>query len=172
MIRDRFWERFSLAELNREEWEALCDGCGKCCLHKLEDEETGRIYRTNVACRLLDRHSARCSDYPRRLQFVPDCIQLSATLVPKLDWLPQTCGYRRVAEGKPLPGWHHLLSGSRETVHEAGASIRGWTVSETDAGDLEYHILDPDDDDDDPGDDCCELPAGQAPAGEAAETAE
>lgn len=146
-MRPRFWERHTLAELTRDEWEALCDGCGKCCLHKLEDEETGRIYRTNVACRLLDRHSARCSDYPRRLQFVPDCIQLSPALVQQLDWLPQTCGYRRVAEGLPLPDWHHLVSGSRESVHEAGASIRGWTVSEDDAGELEYHILDPDDPD-------------------------
>ena len=147
MMRDRFWERHGLKELNREEWEALCDGCGKCCLHKLEDEETGRIYRTNVACRLLDGHSAQCSDYPRRKMFVPDCIQLTPTLVPKLDWLPQTCGYRRVSEGLPLPDWHHLISGSRETVHQAGASIRGWTVSEDAAGDLEYHILDPDEDD-------------------------
>ena len=147
MMRDRFWERFGLSELNSAEWEALCDGCGKCCLHKLEDEETGRIYRTNVACRLLDRHSAQCSDYPRRKKFVPDCIQLTPTLVPRLDWLPATCGYRRVSEGLPLPDWHHLISGSRDTVHQAGASIRGWTVSEDDAGDVEYHILDPDEED-------------------------
>lgn len=144
MIRKRFWERYRLKELTREEWEALCDGCGKCCLHKLEDEETGRVYRTNVACRLLDRQSARCSDYANRKAFVPDCVQLKPGLVPFLDWLPGTCGYRRVDAGLPLPDWHHLISGSRDTVHEAGASIRGWAVSETDAGDLEHHILDGD----------------------------
>ena len=136
----RFWEA-PLASLDAGEWEALCDGCGKCCLHKLEDEETGRIYRTNVACRLLDSHSARCTDYPHRKRFVPDCIQLSPALVAQLDWLPRTCGYRRVAEGRPLPDWHHLISGSRETVHQAGASIRGWTVSEDVAGPLENHLV-------------------------------
>jgi len=144
MIRERFWERYGLKALNREEWEALCDGCGKCCLHKLEDEESGKIYRTNVACRLLDRNSAQCSDYRNRKAFVPDCVQLKPDLVPFLDWLPSTCGYRRVDAGLPLPDWHHLISGSRETVHEVGASIRGWTVSETDAGDMENHILDGD----------------------------
>ncbi len=145
MIRDRFWERYRLSELTPEEWEALCDGCGKCCLHKLEDEETGKIYRTNVACRLLDRTTAQCSDYKRRKAFVPDCVQLRPSLVPKIDWLPSTCGYRRVDEGKPLPEWHHLISGSRETVHTAGASVKGWVISETDASeDLENHILDRD----------------------------
>jgi hypothetical protein len=145
MIRERFWERYRLAQLSREEWEALCDGCGKCCLHKLEDEETGRIYRTNVACRLLDRETARCTDYRHRKAQVPDCVQLRPALVPKIDWLPGTCGYRCVDEGRPLPQWHHLVSGSRATVHEAGASIRGWTISETDASkDLETHIIDSD----------------------------
>ncbi|MGQ5702158.1 YcgN family cysteine cluster protein [Sandaracinobacteroides sp. A072] len=144
MLRPRFWEGRRLSDLDREEWEALCDGCGKCCLHKLEDEESGRIYRTNVACRLLDRETARCSDYRNRRAHVPDCVQLRPDLVPQIDWLPSTCAYRLVEEGKPLPAWHHLVSGSRDTVHEAGASIRGWTVSEVDAGDLEYHILDGD----------------------------
>jgi uncharacterized cysteine cluster protein YcgN (CxxCxxCC family) len=144
-LRDRFWEHYPLSALNKAEWEALCDGCGKCCLHKLEDEETGRIYRTNVACRLLDRHSGRCSDYPNRRKFVPDCVQLKPRLVAKLDWLPATCAYRRVDEGKPLPAWHYLISGDREAVHEVGASVRGWTISETDAStDLEHHIVDPD----------------------------
>jgi uncharacterized cysteine cluster protein YcgN (CxxCxxCC family) len=144
-LRDRFWERYPLSALNKAEWEALCDGCGKCCLHKLEDEETGRIYRTNVACRLLDRHSGRCTDYPNRRKFVPDCVQLKPRLVPKLDWLPATCAYRRVDEGKPLPAWHYLISGDREAVHDVGASVRGWTISETDASsDLEDHIVDPD----------------------------
>ena len=144
-LRPRFWDHYPLSALTRAEWEALCDGCGKCCLHKLEDEETGRIYRTNVACRLLDRHSGRCSNYPNRRQFVPDCVQLKPRLVPKLDWLPATCAYRRVDEGKPLPAWHYLICGDREAVHDVGASVRGWTISESDAGtDLEDHIIDPD----------------------------
>ncbi|MFN7398222.1 MAG: YcgN family cysteine cluster protein [Sandaracinobacter sp.] len=144
-LRDRFWERFLLKALTKAEWEALCDGCGKCCLHKLEDEESGRIYRTNVACRLLDRHSGRCSDYPNRRSFVPDCVQLRPALVGQLDWLPATCAYRRVDEGKPLPAWHYLISGDREAVHDVGASVRGWTMSEIDASsDLENHIIDPD----------------------------
>jgi uncharacterized protein len=144
-LRDRFWEHYPLQALTRAEWEALCDGCGKCCLHKLEDEETGRIYRTNVACRLLDRQTARCTDYPRRKSFVPDCVQLRPGLVSRLDWLPATCAYRRVDEGKPLPAWHYLVCGDREAVHEVGASIRGWTISEVDAStDLENHIIDPD----------------------------
>lgn len=144
-LRPRFWERFPLRDLNDAEWEALCDGCGKCCLHKLEDEETGRVYRTNVACRLLDRTSGRCRNYPDRRMFVPDCVQLTPGLVGQLDWLPATCAYRRVEEGKPLPAWHYLVSGDPEAVHEVGASVRGWTISEVDASaDLEDHIIDGD----------------------------
>ncbi len=144
-LRPRFWERHRLSELTPAEWEALCDGCGKCCLHKLEDEDTGRIYRTNVACRLLDRHQCQCRDYPMRKTLVPDCVQLTPDKVGTLDWLPSTCGYRRVNNGLPLPDWHHLISGSRDTIHQAGASVRGWTVSETDVPDidrLEDFILD------------------------------
>jgi uncharacterized cysteine cluster protein YcgN (CxxCxxCC family) len=138
----RFWEEKSLGQLDRGEWEALCDGCGKCCLHKLEDEETGDIFPTNVACRLLNRKSAQCSDYKNRKRFVPDCVQLTPAKLDELEWLPTTCAYRLVADGEPLPAWHHLISGSRETVHEAGMSVRGWTVSEDEAGELEYHIVD------------------------------
>lgn len=143
-MRERFWEKHGLAELSRAEWEALCDGCGKCCLHKLEDEETGRVYRTNVACRLLDRETARCSDYRNRRKFVPDCVQLKPDLVQHLDWLPSTCAYRLIDEGKPLPAWHWLVCGDRDRVHKVGASIRGWTVSESDVGDLEDFIVDED----------------------------
>lgn len=144
-LRERFWERYRLNELRKAEWEALCDGCGKCCLHKLEDEVSGRIYRTNVACRLLDRTSGQCSDYKHRRSFVPDCVQLRPELVSQLEWLPATCAYRRVDEGKPLPAWHYLVSGDREAVHDVGASVRGWTISEVDASvDLEHHIIDPD----------------------------
>ena len=138
----RFWEEKPLAKLTRPEWESLCDGCGKCCLHKLEDDETGEVFPTNVACRLLDRKSARCKDYRNRKSFVPDCVRLTPASLKTLDWLPSTCAYRLVAEGKPLPDWHHLVSGDPEAVHAAGESTRGWTVSEDDAGELEYHLVD------------------------------
>jgi len=135
-----FWEK-PLQALDRGEWEALCDGCGRCCLHKLEDEETGELYPTNVACRLLDRRNGRCTDYGNRKKLVADCVHLDRSKLGKLDWLPETCAYRLRAAGKPLPDWHHLISGSRETVHEAGQSTRGWTVSEVDAGELEHHLV-------------------------------
>jgi len=139
--RKPFWEK-PLATLDRGEWEALCDGCGRCCLHKLEDEETGELHATNVACRLLDRRNGRCTDYSNRKALVSDCVQLSRRSLGKLDWLPDTCAYRLRAAGRPLPGWHYLISGSRETVHEVGQSTRGWTVSEVDAGELEHHLVD------------------------------
>ncbi len=135
-----FWEK-PLAELDRGEWEALCDGCGRCCLHKLEDEETGNLYPTNVACKLLDRRTGGCSDYGRRKQRVADCVTLNRSKLDTLDWLPETCAYRLRANNQPLPQWHYLVSGSRETVHEAGQSTRGWTISETDAGELEFHVV-------------------------------
>lgn len=136
----RWWEK-PLEELDSGQWEALCDGCGRCCVHKLEDEDTGDLYPTNVACRLLDRRSGRCSDYANRARKVADCVVLSRDTLAGLDWLPQTCSYRLRARGEPLPDWHYLVSGSRDTVHEAGQSTRGWTVSEDDAGDLEGHIV-------------------------------
>jgi uncharacterized protein len=149
----RFWEEKPLEKLSRPEWESLCDGCGKCCLHKLEDEDSGAIYPTNVACRLLDRRTGFCSNYRHRRAYVSECVRLTngnvrgiVRLTPAklatLEWLPSTCAYRLVAEGQPLPEWHYLISGSRETVHEAGMSTRGWTVSEDEAGELEYHIVD------------------------------
>jgi uncharacterized cysteine cluster protein YcgN (CxxCxxCC family) len=136
-----FWEK-PLGDLDRAEWEALCDGCGKCCLHKLEDELSGEVHPTNIACRLLDRHSCRCSDYRDRRAYVPDCIRLTARSVGTLPWLPSTCAYRLRAEGKPLPDWHYLISGDRQTVHQAGMSARGWTVAEDEAGDVEHHLVD------------------------------
>ncbi len=136
-----FWEK-PLAALDRGEWEALCDGCGRCCVHKLEDEETGELYATNVACKLLDRRSGRCTDYKQRRLRVADCVTLSRNNLGALEWLPESCAYRLRAEGKPLQDWHYLISGSRETVHEAGQSTRGWTVSELDAGELELHVVD------------------------------
>ena len=139
--RKPFWEK-PLSALDRGEWEALCDGCGRCCLHKLEDDESGELYPTNVACRLLDRRSGRCSDYSNRKSQVDDCVHLDRRNLGKLDWLPDTCAYRLRAAGEALPEWHYLISGSRETVHEAGQSTRGWTVSEVDAGELEHHLVD------------------------------
>ncbi len=141
---DRFWETKRLDQLDSAQWEALCDGCGKCCLHKLEDDETGRIYPTNVACKLLDRRNARCSDYAHRHKFVPDCITLTPQKVASMDWLPDTCAYVLRADGMPLPAWHHLVCGDPDAVHKAGASVRGWTISEVDAGDLENHMIDDD----------------------------
>ena len=135
-----FWEK-PLSALDRGEWEALCDGCGRCCLHKLEDEETGELYPTNVACKLLDRREGRCTDYTHRKTRVADCVIIDRRKLNSLDWLPQTCAYRLRAAGEPLPEWHYLISGSRETVHEAGQSTRGWTVSEVDAGELEHHLV-------------------------------
>lgn len=139
---DRFWETKTLAELDRGQWEALCDGCGKCCIHKLEDEETGELYPTNVACRMLDRRSGQCKDYRNRRAFVPDCVRLTANNVFTTDWLPSTCAYRLRANGETLPDWHYLVCGDREAVHRAGESTRGWTVSEDEAGELEFHLVD------------------------------
>ena len=135
-----FWEK-PLNALSREEWEALCDGCGKCCLHKVEDEDTGDIFETNVACKLLDLKTARCSDYRNRRAFVPDCMRLTARNAGQLEWLPDTCAYRLRADGDPLPDWHYLISGDRDAVHRAGVSIVGKVISETKAGPLEHHIV-------------------------------
>lgn len=140
--RDRFWETTPLDKMSRAEWESLCDGCGKCCLHKLEDEETGELLATNVACRLLDRHSGLCSDYRNRRAYVPECVRLTPRLIRTLGWLPSTCAYRLLDEGKPLPDWHPLITGDRDSVRRAGESVSGWTVSEDDAGDLEHHLID------------------------------
>jgi len=140
-LRERFWE-LPLEALDRAEWEALCDGCGRCCLHKLEDADTGEVTETNVACRLLDPATARCGDYKHRKAFVPDCLRLTPKLVAEVPWLPETCAYRRRAEGRELPRWHPLLNGgSQEAMIRAGASVVGRTVSETDAGPLEHHIV-------------------------------
>ena len=142
MTTDRFWETKTLAELDRGQWEALCDGCGKCCVHKLEDEETGELHPTNVACRMLDRRAGQCKDYRNRRAYVPDCVRLTVKNVYTTDWLPSTCAYRLRANGEKLPDWHYLVSGDREAVHRAGESTRGWTVSEDDAGELEFHLVD------------------------------
>jgi uncharacterized protein len=124
-----------------EEWEALCDGCGRCCLHKLEDEDDGTIAITRVACRLLDLGSCRCTRYDERHRFVPECVRLRPASVVALRWLPDTCAYRLVARGQDLPWWHPLVSGDPSTVHVAGISVRHFAVAEAKAGDLEDHII-------------------------------
>ena len=131
-----------IESLDRAQWEALCDGCGKCCIHKLEDEETGELVPTNVACRLLDRRSGQCSNYRHRRAYVSECVRLTMGNVRSIDWLPTTCAYRLRAANEPLPDWHYLVCGDREAVHRAGQSVRGWTISEDDAGDFENHIVD------------------------------
>lgn len=120
-----FWREKTLDEMTPQEWESLCDGCGRCCLVKLEDEDTGKIHHTSVACTLFDAGSCACKDYPNRQKKVPDCVRLTPDTVRALTWLPPSCAYRLVRDGKDLPPWHHLISGSRDTVHEAGASVRG-----------------------------------------------
>jgi uncharacterized cysteine cluster protein YcgN (CxxCxxCC family)/cytochrome oxidase Cu insertion factor (SCO1/SenC/PrrC family) len=140
-MRERFWE-LPVDDLTREEWEALCDGCGKCCLHKLEDSVTGEVHPTNVACKLLDRRSGKCSDYKMRRMHVPECVRLTVDGLRKIDWLPVTCAYRLRGDNKPLAEWHYLISGDPESVHKAGISVRGWTVAEQDVGDIEQHVVD------------------------------
>jgi hypothetical protein len=137
-----FWQTKSLTDMSKAEWESLCDGCGKCCLHKLQDADTDEIFPTNVACRLLDLGSCQCTDYPNRKVKVPDCVQLSPETAGSLPWLPPTCAYRLLAEDKPLPDWHPLVSGDPESVHTAGISVRGRAVSEKRAGPLQSHLVD------------------------------
>jgi uncharacterized protein len=139
-----FWKRKTLAEMSSAEWESLCDGCGRCCLNKLEDEDTGEIYFTDVGCRLLDGQSCRCCGYADRTSVVEDCMQLTPQNVGELTWLPPTCAYKLLAEGRDLYWWHPLVSGDPESVHAAGVSVRGRVVaSEDEIGDeqLEDHIV-------------------------------
>ncbi|MDX5358914.1 MAG: YcgN family cysteine cluster protein [Rhodobacterales bacterium] len=130
-LRPRYWETVPLDRMTPEEWEALCDGCGKCCLNKLEFEDSGEVAFTRVACRLLDGETCRCTQYPIRHQFVPECVSLTPERLPDIAyWLPRTCAYRLLHEGNALFPWHPLVSGDPESVHRAGASVQGWTVPE------------------------------------------
>ena len=137
-----FWETKRLHELTEAEWEALCDGCAKCCVHKLEDEDTGEVHYTCVACRMLDVNTCRCTNYPNRHELVPDCAVLSADQPEHFEWMPETCAYRLMHEGKPLPDWHPLITGDPASVHTHGASARKKLIPEFLAGDdLEEYIV-------------------------------
>jgi len=139
-----FWKTKTLEEMSEAEWESLCDGCARCCLEKLEDEDTGKIYFTHVSCKLLDAGLCACKDYQHRSEQVPDCVRLTPANVRTLNWLPPSCGYRLVAEGRDLYWWHPLISGDPDTVHEAGVSVRGrveGTENEIADEDLEDHIV-------------------------------
>lgn len=125
-----FWRRKTLEQMTAEEWESLCDGCGKCCLHKLEDEDTGEIYYTDVACRYLDSEGCHCQAYDQRKALVPDCVVLKPTDVTEFHWLPSTCAYRLISEGQPLADWHPLVSGDPASVQRAGVSVAGRIRSE------------------------------------------
>lgn len=143
MANERFWETKELHELNHEEWESLCDGCAQCCRLKFEDEGTGQLAITTLVCRLLDIDECRCKHYEERHSFVPECVQLTPDNVKELDWLPNTCGYRRVAEGKPLEDWHPLISGSFDSVKKAGIGVSQLAVSEAQVhpDDIIDHVL-------------------------------
>jgi len=138
-----FWNKKTLGEMSPKEWESLCDGCGRCCLHKLEDEDSGALYYTNIACHLLDSHTCRCRHYMERQSRVPDCLVITPEQIDKINWLPTSCAYRRLANGQSLEWWHPLVSGNPETVHQARVSVRGRALSEDDTSkeDLEDHII-------------------------------
>ncbi len=143
-LRPRFWETVPLQKMTALEWEALCDGCGKCCLNKIEDEETGEVFLTRVACRLLDDATCRCGQYGIRKQLVPECIVLTpGNIESHAYWMPRTCAYRLLWEGKPLYDWHPLISGDPDSVHRAGVSAQGLTVPEfeVDEDEWEDHII-------------------------------
>ena len=136
-----FWKTKKLAEMTAEEWESLCDNCGKCCLHKLEDEDTGKIVFTSIACKLIDLKTCRCTRYAERTRFVADCLDLKQSGFTRYDWLPATCAYRLLNDGKELPAWHPLLSGSKASVKKAGVSISSYAIKESLEMNPDDHII-------------------------------
>ena len=142
VLNKNFWKTKSLVDFSTEEWEALCDGCGKCCLHKIEYADTGEIEYTNVACTLLNDNSCKCKDYNNRHKKIPDCLVITAQKISTIKWLPDTCAYKLVWEGKDLYWWHYLKSGSHQSIHDAGVSVRGRTISEDEDVDLHDHVVD------------------------------
>ncbi|MCB8877341.1 YcgN family cysteine cluster protein [Acidisoma silvae] len=137
-----FWKTKTLDEMTQGEWESLCDGCGRCCLHKLRDEDTDELSFTNVSCRLLNTQDCHCTDYANRFAKVPDCVQLTPSVLREIDWLPPSCAYRLLEEGRDLPAWHPLVSGDPMTVISSGVSAAGRIINERDAGPLEHHVVD------------------------------
>ena len=137
----RFWESKSLTAMTNEEWESLCDRCGKCCLHKFIDDETEEVYYTNVACNLLNKNTCSCKDYQNRFESNEECLQLTRENIAECDWLPDTCSYRLLMKNKPLPKWHPLITGSQEAMHDAGMSVKDLVVYEIDVVDWEDHVI-------------------------------
>jgi len=127
---DRFWEIKKLEQMTDQEWESLCDGCARCCLLKLEDEDTGALFFTNVSCHLLDIENCNCKDYPNRKLLVPECLQVRRMPISEYQWLPKTCAYRLVSQGQPLPEWHPLISGDQQSVQQVGVTVESFAVSE------------------------------------------
>jgi len=138
---EKFWETKKLSEMSTDEWESICDSCGKCCLNKLEDEDTGKIFFTSVVCDLIDLESCRCTRYSERTTLVPECLDLKQHDFAEYNWLPATCAYRLLSDGEPLPSWHPLVSGEKESTKEAGVSIGSYAMKESDVDDLEDHII-------------------------------
>lgn len=140
-MKNNFWQTKTLDEMSDQEWEALCDGCGKCCLNKLIDEDTEELIHTNVACELLNTHTCACSNYENRFNIVPDCLKITRDKLADYFWLPSSCAYRLLAEGQSLPAWHPLRTGSKSAMHKAGQSVRNKVVPESKAGPWEEHII-------------------------------
>ena len=137
----KFWEEKTLSEMTTQEWESLCDNCGKCCLHKLEEEDTGEIFYTSVVCDLIDLKTCRCTRYSERCKLVPDCLNLKQHNFADFNWLPSTCAYKLLADGKDLPAWHPLVSKQPESVHDAGVSIRSYAMKESEVECPEDHVI-------------------------------
>ncbi|CAM3248852.1 YcgN family cysteine cluster protein [Moritella viscosa] len=138
---EKFWQTKTLAKMTNAEWESLCDGCGKCCLHKIIEDDTDEIHFTNVACELLNTKSCRCKKYEKRFKYVSDCFKVTLDDIDAFHWLPESCSYKRLLEGNDIPEWHPLITGSQSEMHKLGYSIRGKAVAESQAGDLEDHII-------------------------------
>ena len=140
--KDNFWKSKNLKQMTNDEWESLCDGCGKCCLHKLEDIDSGEVYISKVSCMYLDQNTCTCNDYKNRHKNVSDCIKLSPENIKQINWLPDTCSYKLVLNNDDLPDWHHLITGNKNTIHEEGMSVKNYSVNEKDIKDVNEFILD------------------------------